>query len=222
MEIVICAILAYLLSGVSQVLKDLGGRVIDRPMWATNPTLGKALMVALTWPSRPVLASYLFGQFARAVAFGVLGVLIQMTALSAFIWASYAVAGLVFESFFFKLAFAAVIAFFGSLFVLPLVTLIMMPVTLLLAWPLDLLFPQASKTPAKEIRWCRTCKHYRKVPEYEDTMKGLWHEKSMPRSDKLPCKIALETSNLWEAYYETDPKSRSLFPKDCQLFERQA
>ena len=222
MEIVICALLAYLLSGISQVIKDLGGNVIDRPMWAMNPTLGKTITVALTWPSRPILASHTSGQFARAVAFGVLGVLIQMTVLTAFIWASYAVAGLVFEGFIFKLILAAVIAFIGSLFVLPLVTLIMVPVTLLLAWPLDLLFPQASRSSVKDIRWCRTCKHYRKVPEYEDTMKGLWKKESMPRSDKLPCKIALETSQVWEAYYETEPKSRALFPKDCPFFEKQA
>ena len=222
MEIAICALLAYLLSGISLVIKDLGGKVIDRPMWAMNPTLGKTIMVALTWPSRPILASYSSGQLARAIAFGVLGILIQMTVLTACIWASYAVAGLVLESLIFKLALAAIIAFIGSLFVLPLVTLIMIPVTLLLAWPLDLLFPQASSSPAKDIRWCRTCRHHRKVPEYENTMTGLWRKESMPRSDKLPCKIVLETSQAWEAYYETEPKSRALFPGDCPFFERQA
>ena len=55
MEIIISAILAYFLSGIYQVTKDVGGRVIDRPMWAMRPTLGKAILVALTWPTRPII-----------------------------------------------------------------------------------------------------------------------------------------------------------------------
>lgn len=223
MEIIISALLAYVLSGISQVTKDLGGRVIDRPMWAMEPTLGKAILVGLTWPTRPVLeGSYSTGQLARSIVFGGLSVVTQMAVLTAFIWGSYTLAGLVFENFAFQIILATVIAFIGSLFVLPLVSLLMMPITLLLAWPLDLLFPLKSETPAKNINWCRTCKHHRKVSEYEDTMKGLWREESMPRSDKLPCKIVLETSQVWEAYYETEPKSRALFPKNCPQYEHQA
>lgn len=223
MEIVICAALAYVLAGISQVTKDLGGRVIDRPGWARRPTIGKVILVALTWPSRPVIgAGFSTGRLARSIAFATLGVATQMIVLTSFLWGSYAIAGLVFKNLAFQLALAAVIAFIGSLFVLPLVTLLMVPVTLLLAWPLDLLFPEKSKSSAKDIHWCRTCKHHRKVSEYEDTMKGLWHEESMPRSDKLPCKIVLETSQVWEAYYEAEPKSRALFPKDCPFFEKQA
>lgn len=223
MEIIISALLAYVLSGISQVTKDLGGNVIDRPMWAMKPTLGKAILVAITWPTRPILeGSYSTGQLARSIVFGGLGVVTQMTVLTAFIWGAFTLAGLVFENLALQLILATVIAFIGSLFVLPLVSLLMVPITLLLAWPLDLLFPLKSNTPVQDIHWCRTCKHHRKVSEYEDTMKGLWHEESRPRSDKLPCKIVLETSQVWDAYYETEPKSRTLFPKDCPFFERQA
>lgn len=223
MEIVICALLAYLLSGVLQVIKDLGASAIDSPRWTMKPTPGKAILVAFTWPSRPVLeAGNLSGQFARSVAFGLLSVVLQMSALTAFILASYAIAGLVFANFVLQILLTAVIAFIGSFFVLPLLGLIMVPLTLLLAWPLDLLFPLKSESLAEDIHWCRTCKHHRKVEEYEDTMKGLWREESMPRSDKLPCKIVLETSPVWEDYYDTEPKSRTLFPKDCLFYERQA
>jgi len=223
MEIVICALLAYLLSGFAQVIKDLGVRAMDRPVWAMNPTLGKAIMVALTWPSRPMilLAQSSPAEIAQWVAFRLLGFLIQMTVLTVFIWGAYAIAGLVFESFFLKFVLAAVIAFIGLFLVLPLISLIMVPVTLLLALPLTFLFPKSGKAPAVDIRWCRTCKHHRKIPEYEDTMKGLWQEESIPRSDKLPCKIVLETSQIWEAYYETEPRSRALFPRDCLFFEKQ-
>lgn len=221
MEIIVSAILAYLLSGISQVTKDLGGRVIDRPMWAMKPTLGKAVLVALTWSTRPIIdGRYSTGQLGRSIVFGVFGVFTQMAVLTAFIWGAYTLAGLVFDNFALQLILATVIAFIGSLFVLPLASLLMMPITLILAWPLDLLFPLKSEAQANQIKWCRTCKHHRKVGDYEDTMKGLWHETSIPRSDKLPCRIVLETSQVWEAYYETEPKSRSLFPKDCPQYEQ--
>jgi len=221
MEIIVSALLAYLLSGISQVTKDLGGRTIDRPMWAMRPTLGKAIFVALTWPTRPIIEGrYSTGQLGRSIVFGGLGVFTRMAVLTAFIWGAYVLAGLVFDNFALQLILAAVIAFIGSLFVLPLASLLMMPINLILAWPLDLLFPLKNEVQAKEIKWCRICKHYRKVSEYEDTMKGLWRETSIPRSDKLPCKIVLETSQVWEAYYETEPKSRSLFPKDCPQYEQ--
>lgn len=221
MEIIVSAILAYLLSGLSQVTKDLGGRTIDRPMWAMRPTLGKAIFVALTWPTRPVIEGrYSTGQLGRSIVFGGLGVVIQMAVLTSFILGAYALAGLVFDNFVFQVILAAVIALIGSFLILPLASLLMIPVVLILSWPLDLLFPLKSDAQTKEIKWCRTCKNYRKVSEYDDTFKGLWHETSMPRSDKLPCKIVLETSQVWEAYYKTEPKSRSLFPKDCPRYEQ--
>jgi hypothetical protein len=220
MEIIVSAILAYLLSGISQVTRDLGSRPIDRPMWAVRPMLGKAFFVALTWPTSFVIEGrYSTGQIGRSIVFGGLGVVTQMVVLTAFIWGAYFLAGLVFDNLAFQLILAAVIAFIGSFLVLPLASLLMMPITLILAWPLDLLFPLRSEGQAKEIEWCRTCRHHRKINEYEDTMKGLWRETSIPRSDKLPCKIVLETSHVWESYYETEPKSRLLFPKDCPQYE---
>ncbi|MFZ2171580.1 MAG: hypothetical protein WAW61_18320 [Methylococcaceae bacterium] len=221
MEIIISALLAYVLAGVSQVTIDLGGNVNSRPMWAWEPTLGKAILVAIIWPTRPVIDNYSTGH-ARSIVFGVLGFVTKMTVLTAVIWGSYTIAGLAFENFAFQLILAAVIAFIGSLFVLPIISLLMIPITLLLAWPLDLLFPVKSKTSVNDINWCRTCKHYRKVSEYEDIMEGyLCSAKSMPRSDKLPCKIVLETSQVWEAFYKIKPKSRALFPKNCPHYEKQ-
>jgi hypothetical protein len=110
----------------------------------------------------------------------------------------------------------------GALFVLPLIRLIMVPLTLIVAWPLDLLFPLKESKDAQTTKWCRNCKHHRKSKEYEDIMKGLWRSKTMPRSDKLPCNIALETSDVWERYYSSELSSRTLFPKDCTFFEKLA
>lgn len=218
MEIAICALLAYIFLGVSQVTKDLGASVMERPIWAMSPTWGKVILFALTWPYRFVIeSSDASGRLARAIAFGVLDFATKMAVLTAFIWGSYTVAGLIFENLAFQLLLSAVIALVGSFIVLPLATLAMIPVTILLAWPLDILFPLKSNSSGKDIDWCRSCRHYRKVSEYEDSMHG---EDSIPRSDKLPCKIVLETSMVWEAYYEAEPKARSLFPKNCPRFER--
>ena len=75
----------------------------------------------------------------------------------------------------------------------------------------------------KDIHWCCNCKHYRKVAEYEDIWKGLWREQSAPSREKIPCKIVLKTFEVWNAYYDkTDPKDRTLFPKGCSFFEKQA
>ena len=143
MEIVICALLAYVLSGVLRVSKDLGKKVISRPAWTTNATAGKIIMAALGWPIDPIVeATRASGQFARSLAFGLLGVTVQMITVTAYIWFSYAIAGVVFDVFELQLALAAVIVAAGSFSVLPLMTYIMAPVTLLFAWPLSLLFPK--------------------------------------------------------------------------------
>lgn len=142
MEIIICAILAYLLSGFSQVMKDLGGSPIDRPMYAHEPKLWQVVIVTLTWPYTPVVETrYSTGSLGRSIVFGGLRVVVQMSVLTAFIWWTYVLAGSVFDNFVLQLALAAVIAFIGSFLVLPLVTLLIMPIILILGWPLDLLFP---------------------------------------------------------------------------------
>lgn len=221
MEMFISVLIAYVISGVAQVTKDLSANVIDRPGWARMPTLGKAVFAATTWPIRPILeGADSTGQFGRAIVFGALGIITQMVTLTTFVWGVYALAGLIFDNLALRVTLAAVIGYLGALFVMPLVSLLMVPVTLLFAWPLDLLFPLKGAVNAKKIEWCRTCKYYRKVREYEDVMTGLWRETSMPRSDKLPCTIALETVHVWEAYYDAELGSRTLFPRDCPHYER--
>ena len=223
MELITSAVIAYILSGISQVTKDLGSRAIDRPFWAMRLTPGKTILIALTWVTRPFIENfYSSGQVARAIAFGLLSVIVQMVVLTAFIWGCIAASALLFDSTIFQVITTAILIVVGALFVLPLANLVMMPLTLLVAWPLDLLFPAKNNQNAQDIKWCRNCKHYRKSKEYEDALSGLWHSQEMPRSDKLPCKIVLETSAVWERYYESDPRSRTLFPKECPSLEKQA
>jgi hypothetical protein len=156
---------------------------------------------------------------ARAIAFGLIGVGSQMAVLTGFIWGCLAISGSLFTSPIGQVIAVAVLLIVASPIVLPLLSIIMVPVTLVIAWPLDLIFPdRRDKAAARSIRWCRTCAHYRKSKEFEDSLGGLWHAASMPRSDKLPCKIPVETSDVWAAYFSTEPKARTLFPKDCRSF----
>jgi len=214
-ELVISAFLAYALSGISQVFNDLSGHVKDRPVWTMHPTLGMALFVGATWITRP----FYKGQTGRQFAFGLLAVTLQMVILTGFIWGCIVAANQFFDSTFLRIATAAVLMVIGALVVLPLISVLMMPLTLLIAWPLNLLFPLKRSSDVQRIKWCRTCKHHRKSREYEDTLSGLWHSDSMPRSDKLPCKIALETAGVWTRYFSSEPSSRTLFPNDCPSYE---
>jgi len=222
MELVLSVLLAYIVYGISQVTDDLLGRAIDRPMWAMRPTLGKALFVAATWFTRPFLESCPTNPVVRGIAASLLSVTLPMVVLTGFIWCCIAAANYVFDSTFLRVAATAVLMLILAPFVLPLITILMLPLTLLILWPLDLLFPLRENIDTQTLTWCRTCKHHRKSKEYEDIFSGLWRSKSMPRSDKLPCNIALETSDVWKRYFSSEPKSRSLFPKDCPSYGKRA
>lgn len=68
--------------------------------------------------------------------------------------------------------------------------------------------------PSK-IRWCKTCKHYRKVRRYEKSLVGLWTSEKMISDSDIPCKILDEVRDVWESYYALPRRKRFLFPKDC-------
>lgn len=192
-------------------------------MWTWRPTLGKILIVGASWFTRPFLENiHRSGQVARGIAFGLLGVSLQMVVLTFLIWGCIFVANYFFDSTLLRVATTAILTIIGVFIVLPLINVLLIPLTLLISWPLDLLFPLKETTEAQNIQWCRTCKHYRKSKEYEDTFKGLWRSESMPRSDKLPCNISLETANVWQLYFSLEPDSRALFPKDCSFYEKKA
>jgi len=223
MEIAISIVLAFVISGISQISKDLGGRPMDRPFWTHQPTLGKMFFAGITWFLRPVLEnSHRKGQFARSAAFGLLGAAVQMATLAIFIFGCISLAQHFFDSKLVVFATSAVLMLVGSFIVLPIIGFLMVPITLLLSIPLDLLFPLKDKSDPEKIAWCRTCVHHRKSKEFEDTFKGLWRSEAMPRSDKLPCNIPLETAATWQQYFATPHSERTLFPKDCPSYESRA
>lgn len=146
MTIIISMTVAFVLSGISQVTKDLGGRTIDRPMWTTRPTLGKAALVAATWFTRPIIENiYSTGQKARGIAFGTLAVLVQFALITGLIWCCIAASTSIFDNLFLQIITTSILVIVAALFVMPLVTIVMMPVMLILALPLELFFPLRSK-----------------------------------------------------------------------------
>jgi hypothetical protein len=223
MRIAISAGLAFLLLGIEQVIQDLGTSPIDRPLWVMQPTLGMAIFVAATWWTRSSLTLiHSNGQKARGIAFGIFGVIGQMSILTGFIWLCISIATHIFDSIILQVVSTAVFIAIGALLVLPLVNLIMIPLSLIVAFPLDWLFPLKGRNDGRVAECCPNCKHYRKSKDFADFIGGSWQSKTMPRSDKLPCNIALETSDVWERYYSCEPSSRTLFPNDCPFFERRA
>lgn len=213
--------LAFVMSGISQVMKDIGQRPIDRPGWAHKPSLSGALIVAVTWFTRPILDGYYStGQKARAVAFGVLGVLIQLSVLTAFFVAAILLSSSWFDSTWLQIVIVAALVIFGAPIILPLASIVIMPVTLILSLPLDFLFPLKQSNDTKNIQWCKNCIHYKKSKVYEDSLSGSWGADEMPRSDELPCKIVPEAMETWVEHYETERGQRTLYPKNCAEFEK--
>jgi hypothetical protein len=208
--------LAFGLSGVAHVTKDLGGRVIDRPMWAIDPTFGKAVFAAATW-----WAPFFIDKpepRGRVIALGVWAIASQLAVLTLFVWTCMSLAGWFFDHPVAQFLGSAVLIVVSMPIVLPLLSVVMIPLTLLIGLPLDWLFPSTSSPKAQTVQWCRECQHYRKSKDFEDIITGLWRAASMPRSDKLPCAIPLEAAEVWSQYFGSAPGSRTLFPKDCPLF----
>lgn len=153
MKIFISALVAYLFSGISSVLKDLSASRVDRPMWARNPNLRKIFLFTLIWPLGPIFESQHYtGQTGRPIAFGTLRVVLQVTVLTALIYGSHELASYIFQNLFFQLITTAAIAFICLFFLSPIIGLLMIPITLLISWPLDLLFPLEKDKNAKQIK----------------------------------------------------------------------
>jgi len=218
--IIISLLLAFALSGISQVIKDLGESALNRPGWARQPTISGALMVGVSWFTRPFIdAYYSNGQMGRAIAYGLLGVIAQLSVLTVFFWGAITISGNYIDSTLWQAVAVGVILIFGAPIILPIASILIIPVTLIVALPLDLLFPLKSTKEAKNIKWCKNCLHYRKSKKFEDTISGLWRSEEMPSNEIIPCKIVMEAIDDWAEYYDMEPSNRSLYPKDCEHFE---
>jgi hypothetical protein len=140
----ISIVLAYVLTGLSHAMKDLGSSRIDKPSWARQPTLGNALFVAVTWVTRPFIENIIQarGQVARGIAFGLTGVLVQMCLVTAFIWCCISVPVYFLDNIILQSIVAGLLILVGTLIVMPIVALLTVPLVGIVAMPLDLFFPR--------------------------------------------------------------------------------
>ena len=72
----------------------------------------------------------------------------------------------------------------------------------------------------KSIRWCKTCKHRRKVRKYDDVTGGIWRSDQLPSNAQIPCKIVHETMDVWRSFFSLAHDKRPLLPKDCPKWIR--
>ena len=67
----------------------------------------------------------------------------------------------------------------------------------------------------RNIRWCKTCKNYRKVKKYDSILDGIWRNEQLPDSSHIPCRIVEDTIDVWKSFFALGSENRTLFPKDC-------
>jgi len=68
----------------------------------------------------------------------------------------------------------------------------------------------------KNLKWCKTCKNYRKRKDWEFK---LHYSKELLSEDKIPCRIFLQTKEVWERYFATPEGEKTLYPKNyCTLW----
>lgn len=70
-----------------------------------------------------------------------------------------------------------------------------------------------SQTKPEEIKWCKTCKYFKKIKDYEEK---LFLSEEMINDSEIPCKILSETRGVWIDYFQTEKGKRILYPKNCQ------
>lgn len=209
-------LIAYLIAGIATAIKDLQASPIDAPMWTYKPTFKMLFFVIITWFFWPIIDGMHDKFRNRKIAFGLFGSITQLVLLTFLVWISFSSANRITDLFVVHVLIACVLFVLLTLFALPLLTIPMMFVTLVLSWPLDWLFPLPDN--GKNIKWCKTCKHFNRSKEYEDSFKGIWRSKVMPETKILPCRIVSETIEVWKSYYSLETAKRTLFPTDCPSF----
>jgi hypothetical protein len=129
-----------------QIIGDLGSSPQGKPFWAMEPTLGKALFYGLTWVVRPIVENYYStGQFARSLVFGLLTIFTKMIAVTLYIFGCFFVTSHFFDNMFLRITVAAALVPATGWIVLPLINVIISIILLIVAFPLDIIFPLADE-----------------------------------------------------------------------------
>jgi hypothetical protein len=64
----------------------------------------------------------------------------------------------------------------------------------------------------KKFTWCKTCKNFRKVKRWSLTFS---EPKELLDTSKVPCKIYIQTQEVWEKYFNLPLSDRRLYPHNC-------
>ena len=73
-----------------------------------------------------------------------------------------------------------------------------------------------------KIEWCKNCTNFQKVRKWEDSHDGLWTLPEAPKPDLIPCRIAGQTTEVWQDYFALPRDQRAMYPKDCPKLKMKA
>ena len=164
MHVLLSCILSYMLCGLGKVSESLRADPLQMPGWAFRPTLGKMLLVGITWPFAVIVN-------APSVGFGIFVATLQFAELGLFAWCCITVALFLFRDFILQILSCGVFLLFGAYIIRPLVSMITIFIVTALVLPFS--FFRTSDKINRDVPWCRNCTHYRKSPRYEKIPGGL-------------------------------------------------
>lgn len=99
MHLLISVVVAYLMSALAQIQKDLNLPTADRTRWVANPSVRSALLSGARWIVCPYAdVRRATGRPKRAMLAAIIDVALQMALFTAFAWGCILIAGHVFES----------------------------------------------------------------------------------------------------------------------------
>jgi hypothetical protein len=68
----------------------------------------------------------------------------------------------------------------------------------------------------KEIQWCSNCIHFRKVNGW--LYDNIHMSEYLIPEENIPCKIFLNTIDVWKSFFSGKLNDRYLYPKNCNAF----
>jgi len=213
--VVLSCVLSYVFCGLAYVSESLRADALSMPGWAHQPTLRKILLFGTIWPL-PEIAN------APSVAFGTFTAALQFVVVGLIAWCCIGVSTFLFANIGLQILSVAVLLFISGRFLLPWVGSLLAVLAGIIILPISLVLPSKDKSVNRNIHWRKNCTHYRKSARYEKIPGGLYLAETMPPTDDLPCEIAKEALDVWAYHFDLELKSRTLYPKDCRLFEPRA
>jgi hypothetical protein len=142
MIIALSLALSYVLMGFGFVTDAMNADPLKKPFWAFEPTIGKMILYGTTWPASPIWNAH-FGapdNSTRAAAFAMLDVVLRFATLFLPTWCFIQLA--IYWTNNFYLQIGLVVGFLALLrFIMPVISILLVPIALILSLPLDLLFP---------------------------------------------------------------------------------